>query len=250
MFSPTINRIRISLLRRMGFNLDLGHTWERLSAQYSNTTVQVKLYEFVIKLLPIWMATKNEKLIERAKNDSQMRDSTSLLGDHYKLLKSIAVSIDAAKVIDIGTYTGMSSLAFMDAGCEVMSFDIVSPFDFNDCLIQDSDLENGNLNLITENLMDDNIFRKYSKHFIDADIIFFDGPKFGGFEQKLLPKILNLEFRKNTLVIMDDIQMKKMKILWYEIEFPRLDLTLLGHLSGTGVIFPYLGRIDVSVHNN
>jgi hypothetical protein len=48
---------------------------------------------------------------------------------------------------------------------------------------------------------------------------------------------------------MDDIHMKKMKILWYELDYPRLDLTLFGHISGTGVIFPKYGKLNVSSNN-
>jgi hypothetical protein len=64
-----------------------------------------------------------------------------------------------------------------------------------------------------------------------------------------LRKILDLDFHKDTIIVMDDIHMKKMKILWYELDYPRLDLTLFGHISGTGVIFPKYGKLNVSSNN-
>jgi hypothetical protein len=103
--------------------------------------------------------------------------------------------------------------------------------------------------LICGDLYDDDFFVTNINYFIDADIIFFDGPKFGGFEQKILPKILALNYYKNTIVVMDDIHMKKMKILWYELNYARLDLSLLGHISGTGIIFPKFGKVNVSINN-
>jgi predicted O-methyltransferase YrrM len=237
-----LNRVKAAILRRFGYNLDRGHTWEKLSAQYSDIETQTNLYRFIVELFPIWSKTENTLLIERAKNIAQIRDAKSLLGDHYRLLKAIAVMVQAKKVVDIGTYTGMSAITFMDANCEVISFDITSPFGFDDCLVAQSDIESGKLQLVNEDIKNEKVFDKYVQSFIDADIIFLDGPKYGGFEQLVLPKILNLDYYKNTLVIMDDIQMKKMKILWYELNSPRLDMSLLGHISGTGVIFPFMKK--------
>ena len=238
----SLNRIKAAVLRRFGYNLDKGHTWEKLSAQYSDFETQTKLHKFIVDLFPIWSKTENNLLIERSNNIDQTRDATSLLGDHYKLLKAIATLVGAKKVVDIGTYTGMSAISFLDVGCEVTSFDVISPFNFDSCIISDLDIRSGKLHLVNENIEIDEIFSKYANLFVDADIIFLDGPKFGGFEEKILPKLLQLKFYKNTLIVMDDIHMKKMKILWYELDCPRLDLSLLGHISGTGVIFPFMKK--------
>ena len=250
MKSKLFIRIKASILRRMGSSLDRGHNWEKLAFQYADSDLQKYLYEFIIKLFPIFIESENKLLFRRSRNLDQRRDSTSLLGDHYRLLSSIAKLVKAKKVVEVGTYTGMSAITFLDAQCEVTSFDIVSTFEFKDCIIQDEDLQGGKLNLVVDNIYEDHIFDKYVEVFLDADIIFLDGPKFGGFEQKILPKILNLDFKKDTIVVVDDINMKEIKILWYKLTCPRLDLTLLGHISGTGVIFPYLRNLHVPADNN
>ena len=250
MNSKLLVRVKASILRRVGSSLDRGHNWEKLSFQYADDNLQKYLYEFIVKLFPIFIKTENKLLISRSRNVDQARDSASLLGNHYRLLFSLAKLVNAKKVVEIGTYTGMSAITFLDAQCEVTSFDISSPFQFKDCVISDEDLQGGKLNLIIDNIYEDKIFDKYVQIFLDADIIFLDGPKFGGFEQKVLPKILNLNFKKNTIVVVDDINMKYMKILWYELTCPRLDLTILGHLSGSGVLFPYLRYLNVPSDNN
>ena len=241
--------IYISILRRLGINLDHGHTWERLAPQYRNNEITNLLYGFVANLLPIYLSTKSDLLLKRARTEDQIKSASFALGDHYKLLKSLALSINAKNVIDIGTYTGMSAISFLDANCKVKSFDIVNSLNLPDNIITEDDISEEKISLICGDLFDDDFFAANINNFIDADIIFFDGPKFGGFEQKILPKILALNYYKNTIVVMDDIHMKKMKILWYELNYPRLDLSLLGHISGTGIIFPKFGKVNVSTNN-
>jgi predicted O-methyltransferase YrrM len=241
--------IPISILRRIGINLDKGHTWERIAHQYHDGATNKSLYEFIRRLIPHYLSTENTLLLQRIKSVDQKKIATNMLGDHYRLLKSIALSIGARSVVDIGTYTGMSAISFLDAGCNVKSFDIVQSLDFKDNVITNEDLGKDKIELICGNLYDDHFFSKNIEVLINADIIFLDGPKFGGFEQKVLRKILDLDFHKDTIIVMDDIHMKKMKILWYELDYPRLDLTLFGHISGTGVIFPKYGKLNVSSNN-
>lgn len=244
-----LKNIYISILRRLGINLDHGHTWERLAPQYRNNEITSLLYNFVENLLPIYLSTKNDLLLKRARTEDQIKSASYALGDHYKLLKSLALSINAKNVIDIGTYTGMSAISFLDANCKIKSFDIINPLDLEDNIITEEDISEDKISLICGDLFDDDFFATNVNCFLDADIIFLDGPKFGGFEQKILPKILALNYYKNTIVVMDDIHMKKMKILWYELNYPRLDLSLLGHISGTGIIFPKFGKVNVSTNN-
>jgi predicted O-methyltransferase YrrM len=250
MENRTLVRIKASVLRKFGYNLDHGHTWEKLSFQYADADLNRYLYDFIVKLFPIFIQSENKLLISRAKNADQIADATSELGNHYRLLFSLAKLLNAKKVLEIGTYTGMSAISFLDTGCQVKSFDVVSSLNFKHNVILEEDLGTDKIQLICGDLYNDEFFSQNINNFLEADIIFLDGPKFGGFEQKLLPKILDLNFYKNTIVVVDDIHMKKMKILWYELNYPRLDLSLIGHVSGTGVIFPKLKKMNVPADNH
>jgi hypothetical protein len=130
-----LKNIYISILRRLGINLDHGHTWERLAPQYRDSEITNLLYGFVANLLPIYLSTENDLLLKRARTVDQIRSASSALGDHYKLLKSLALSINAKNVIDIGTYSGMSAISFLDANCKVKSFDVINTLDLKDNII-------------------------------------------------------------------------------------------------------------------
>jgi predicted O-methyltransferase YrrM len=243
-------RIIVSILRRMGIDLDRGHRWDSVAKFYHDVDFQKNMRTFLMRFLDEYKNTQNSLLRSRAITKSQIFESEALLGSHYTLLKAICKITNAKKVIDIGTYTGMSAISFLDAGCMVKSFDIVSPFQFEDCILLPEDLNRSKIELINANLFDDIVFSNYKSELINSDIIFLDGPKFGGFEEKILPKILKLDFKQDTIIIVDDIYMKSMKVLWDSLECPRIDLALFGHVSGTGILFPkYKSSVDFNERN-
>jgi predicted O-methyltransferase YrrM len=240
-------RIIVSILRRLGIDLDRGHRWDLVAKFYHDINFQKSIRNFLTQFISKYENTQNSLLLSRARTPSQIFESKALLGSHYTLLKTISQMMNARNVIDIGTYTGMSAISFLDAGCMVKSFDIVSPFQFEDCILLPEDLSQNKIELINANLFDDVVFSNHQSDLINADIIFLDGPKFGGFEEKVLPKILKLDFKKETIIIVDDIYIKSMKVLWDSLECPRIDLALFGHVSGTGILFPnYKGEIVFS----
>ena len=235
--------VLVGFLRRLNIDLDRGHRWDLSTNFMKNPQFQHFVWNFLNNLIDVQKQNKNSLLIQRAITDSQRRDASSLMGNHYSILKSITTIQKAQQVTEIGTYTGMSAISFLDAGASVKSFDIVSPFTFEDCILTQEDLAEDKIDLVNANLFSEEVFEKYKSEFVKSDIIFLDGPKSQNFEQTVLPRILELEFYKNTLIIVDDIHMKKMKILWETIPYPRIDISLLGHVSGTGIIFPYFSKI-------
>ena len=42
--------------------------------------------------------------------------------------------------------------------------------------------------------------------------------------------------KKNTLLVFDDIRLWNMLEIWREIRHPKIDLTSLGHYTGTGLV--------------
>ena len=72
--------------------------------------------------------------------------------------------------------------------------------------------------------------------FRSAELIFIDGPKDGVFERRLLSNFESLGVRKNTLLVLDDIRLWNMLQIWREIRHQKIDLTSLGHYTGTGLV--------------
>lgn len=69
-----------------------------------------------------------------------------------------------------------------------------------------------------------------------ADLIFLDGPKGGGFEQKVVPEIIELMKGTSAWLLLDDIYLRAMKPCWNQIENEKYDLSMIGHTSGTGLV--------------
>ena len=72
--------------------------------------------------------------------------------------------------------------------------------------------------------------------FLSAQVIFIDGPKDGVFERRLLSTFESVGVRGNTLLVFDDIRLWNMLGIWREIRHPKIDLTSLGHYTGTGLV--------------
>lgn len=159
-------------------------------------------------------------------------------GEHYRLINAIAKVSEAKKVVEIGTYTGMGTLA-LKAGLpdiSVVTYDVVewdnlgvpshfSSSDFNEKLRQ-----------IIGDLSQDDVFKENFDILNNADIIFMDAPKDDKFEYKMAEKLGKLTHKKFRILIVDDIQFVNMIDFWRKIKSPKLDITSFGHFSGTGIV--------------
>jgi hypothetical protein len=66
--------IPISILRRIGINLDKGQTWERIAPQYHDSATNKSLYEFIRRLIPYYLSTENTLLLQRIKSLDQKKN--------------------------------------------------------------------------------------------------------------------------------------------------------------------------------
>lgn len=87
-----------------------------------------------------------------------------------------------------------------------------------------------------ENIDDLETFNSRRNILEDADIIFIDGPHDGIFEKSIYNKLKSLNFKKDVILILDDIKVSSMVMFWENIEFPKLDITHMGHITGTGIV--------------
>jgi predicted O-methyltransferase YrrM len=159
-------------------------------------------------------------------------------GEHYRLLAALVKLLQPRRIIEIGTFRGLSALAlkkFLPANGEITTFDIVPWQSIPDTFLRAEDFD-GRLRQEIGDLSDQNCFETHRRLFEEAELIFLDGPKDGIFEPKLLREFEAAPFRYRVLLVFDDIRFWNMLALWHSIARPKLDLRSFGHWSGTGLV--------------
>lgn len=174
--------------------------------------------------------------------------------NHYLLLTAIAKVTNAKNIVEVGTAAGSSLWSWLrlDNIKSVSTWDIFpietcTGWFHNDAhqkLVETLIHNDERWTQYVERLDQESIWALRKEIFAQADIIFIDGPHNGTFEQALFQNILQLENKKNILLILDDIHVSSMLDFWHSIALPKLDATSIGHQSGTGLILllPYQER--------
>ncbi|MGI8632695.1 MAG: O-methyltransferase [Solirubrobacterales bacterium] len=160
-------------------------------------------------------------------------------GEHYRLLAGLVRATQAKSVIEIGTATGLSSLAMLDAMSArggLVTFDIIDWRDYPGHVLTDEDFEDGRLMQILDDVSDPMVSSKYVELFGDVDLVFLDAKKDGLQELAILRFLDSLDFRNAPVLVLDDIRVWKMLSVWRGIQRPKFDVTSLGHWSGTGLV--------------
>lgn len=187
-----------------------------------------------------WISTANHldlSPVTTGVSDSNLRGWMSLWpGEHYRLLAAISRIERPASIVEVGTATGASALCFLHGSptSRVTTFDIVALDEYPGALLTQSEV-GPNLTQIVADIGHDHAFRQYRQHFHEADVIFFDGPKDGIFEQVVIPQVIDA-MKSGAVLIIDDIRLMAMTQLWHELRGDKLDLTSFGHWSGTGIV--------------
>ena len=159
-------------------------------------------------------------------------------GEHYRFLAALVRACQAKEVVDIGTYTGMSSRVFLDASpiTKVTTYDVI-PWDKFQSHLSEADFRSGRLRQKISDLSDSAEFERNRDQLSSADIIFCDAPKDGKFEYKFLCHLSESSMtQKPRLLVLDDIHFLNMKEAWSVIRSPKFDATCFAHWSGTGVV--------------
>jgi len=158
-------------------------------------------------------------------------------GEHYRMLAALARVLAPQLVVEIGTFTGMSTRVLADyspAGTRIMTFDIAPWTQFNTHLAA-SDF-GVKCEQVLSDLRDEANFDAHRARLANADFIFLDGPKDVDFEWTFLRRLASLHFARDAWLMIDDIRMWNMLGIWRRIASPKLDLTSFGHWSGTGLV--------------
>ena len=160
-------------------------------------------------------------------------------GEHYKLLAAITKALKPKIVIEIGTATGLSALVikkYLSSDSKIVTFDIVNWQDYPGKCLNEEDFSDGKLKQYVDDLSREETVLKYTDLLQQADLIFIDAEKNGVMERKFLDNLKLINFKKELVVIFDDIRLWNMLKIWRNISMPKLDITSFGHWSGTGLI--------------
>ena len=195
-----------------------------------------------IKLIPLLNESVKDAYELKIKANKRKKDSIFLNtfpGEHYRLLGGLVKNIEAKTIIDIGTFTGMSSKVFLDNTPQdalVHTFDVIEWQKF-DSHLKKIDFKNGRIKQYISDLSQKKEFKKYLELISISDLIFLDAPKDGRFEYRFLNLLSGVKLKqKNRLLIIDDIKFLNMLSLWRSINSPKIDATAFGHWSGTGIV--------------
>ena len=155
---------------------------------------------------------------------------------------SSSMTRHATTVIEIGTFTGMGTVAILQGlrpDGQVVTFDLVPWNDFEHTWLQDEDFTKTEGGRVTQLLADVSApggIEPYRVLFEAADFIFIDGPKDGTTESRILANLATLTLRRDPIVFFDDIRVMNMVGVWRRVSRPKFDITSLGHWSGSGLI--------------
>ena len=142
--------------------------------------------------------------------------------EHYRLLAYLSTCYNNSTLIDLGTDKGCSALALSyNPSNHVISYDI------EDRKVQPIDLPN--VEFRVKDATEDR------NELLASPLILLDTAHDGVFERKVYS--LLVEGRYDGLLMLDDIYLNPtMQQFWDRIGLEKIDLTPLGHWSGTGLV--------------
>lgn len=160
-------------------------------------------------------------------------------GEHYRLLAAIVSCLQPKVVVEIGTATGMSSLAMkktLPADGKITTFDLLPWKGYPRGVLREEDFADGRLEQRLDDLSTPAGWRANAELLRSAELIFVDAKHDGAQEREFLRGFDEVGLEKAPLVVFDDIRVWGMLGFWQEIDRPKLDLTSFGHWSGTGLV--------------
>jgi hypothetical protein len=165
-------------------------------------------------------------LADMIKSDEYKRYFLSSSGmEHYRLLSFISQTNNNIQILDIGTLKGCSALAFsINKSNNVISIDIASQVDLYGVP--------ENVKFIIDNILSE----KYVDTILNSKYILLDTFHDGTFEKEFHQHLIDIKYY--GVVIFDDIKLNPQMIeFWNSISNNKLELTSIGHVTGTGVVF-------------
>src|SRR5437868_2095542 len=124
-------------------------------------------------------------------------------GEHYRLLAALVKLLQPKRVVEIGTFRGLSALAlkkYLPAAGKIATFDIVPWNSFADTCLRPEDFEDDRLRQQIGDLSNAAVFELHRSLVQETELLFMDGPKDGVFERKFLQQLETVDFHKPLLL--------------------------------------------------
>jgi len=119
-------------------------------------------------------------------------------------------------------------------GGKILTFDI-RPWSPDYSVITRADIDAGAVVPLQDDLSPE-VAARYAKELKETDFFFIDAAKDGVQERVFLENFRKVGLKKGAILFFDDIRLWNMLAIWREIRMPKLDLTGLGHWSGSGIV--------------
>src|SRR5436853_5226488 len=120
--------------------------------------------------------------------DADSNDFTRIWpGEHYRLLAALVKLLQPKRVLEVGTFRGLSALAlkkFLPAAGKITTFDVVPWNSFSDSCLRQEDFEDDRLRQQIGDLSEAAVFEFHRGLIRETELLFVDGPKDGVFESK------------------------------------------------------------------
>lgn len=150
--------------------------------------------------------------------------------EHYRLLAYLSTQIKCKRIIDIGTYLGSSAVALsLDMTKEVLTYDIADWIPhLGDGKVTVKD--RSNIRCSYDDYLDD-----LADLVQGCDLVMVDIDHTGRTEELVMQKLREIKY--TGLVLLDDIRLNdEMKRFYAAIPERTVDVTEVGHWSGTGIV--------------
>lgn len=181
-------------------------------------------------------------------NDNDREEFFGPAGNqHYRMLAWLSTQFYGRELIDIGTHRGSSALALSYSGTNT-----VHTFDIDDRLAQEWKMTkwaNRDIQFHKENLWDPAVRAAWRDRLLKSAAIFMDIDPHDGPMELEFYQWLKAEGYTGLLVCDDIWYFKGMRdAFWYHVpEAEKLDATLVGHWSGTGIVHFGIGSVGLKI---
>lgn len=173
-------------------------------------------------------------------------DVPKLPGDeHYFFLAALGMQMKNKKIIECGTHNGRSTYALYYGNKKLHNENHIITYDIH-YFLADGIFNETTIEYKLENLFDKNVRELNKEHILSSDVIFIDiDPHEGVLEYEMYNWLKENDYQ--GLILLDDIHLQEghmnvftgnsMQKFWDKIEDKyKLDLTSVGHYSGTGIV--------------
>ena len=159
--------------------------------------------------------------------------------EHYRLLAYLGREMRCRELLDVGTCHGFSAVALSsDPAKLVRSFDVVDRIPCSRVTARDRP------NVVLR--VGDGYMAELADITRDTDLVLIDIDHTGAAERELMAGLRAAGYR--GLVLLDDIKLNdEMRRFWDEIPEAKLDVSAVGHWSGTGLVVFDPSRFEVQL---